>query len=110
SSHDPRRAAARGEAPGRRKAELTAEAQVVFLVPFTASTFALSPADRTISFNERDAPCGVVLFADTVITTVFSPPAGTDTKYVPLVTSFLITLPPLEYLIEKPCPVCDPTR
>src|SRR3954469_9934356 len=94
--HRPTTCAARGESPGRRKGEPSAKGYVVFIEPFTASTLALSPAERTISLSERDTPCGVVFFADTVITTVFSPPAGTATKYVPLATSFLITLPPLE--------------
>src|SRR5262245_10301031 len=94
--YNPERAAARGEAPGRRKGEPSAERYFVFTVAFTASAFALSPADRVSSFSVRDTPDGVVFFADTVITIVRSPPAGTDTKYVPLVTSFLITLPPLE--------------
>src|SRR6478672_11297951 len=87
-----------------------AERQRVFTFALTASTFALSPADRTVSFSERELPGGVVLFAETVIATMRCAPAGIDTKYVPLVTNLVITLPPLVYLMVKPCPVCGPIR
>src|SRR5436853_3505016 len=80
------RTAARSVAPGRRKGEPYCELFFVLTTLFTASTFALSPADRTVTLTERDTPDWMVLFADTVITTVRVAPAGTDTKYVPLAT------------------------
>src|SRR4051794_10366519 len=89
----PATSAARSEAPGRRKGEPSAEAQVVFVTPLTTSTFALSPADRATTLSERDLPDGVVLFAETVITTVREPPAGTVTQYVPDVTLLLMLWP-----------------
>jgi hypothetical protein len=59
-----------GAVKPRAAVEPNAKRYRVFTFAFTASTFALSPADRTVSFSDRFAPSGVVFFAVTVIATM----------------------------------------